>query len=85
MSGQIQLAAGGQMQLAAHTQSTGLDNSSADNLRGGEVPTDADDIRTRCETLSEERFTHGVMSGAVALVLATAALLTKPSRERSNP
>jgi hypothetical protein len=27
-SGQFQLAAGGQMQLAAHTQSTGLDNSS---------------------------------------------------------
>ncbi len=29
MSGQFQLAAGGQMLLAAHTQSTGLDNSSA--------------------------------------------------------
>jgi hypothetical protein len=28
MSGQFQLAAGVQMQLAAHTQSTGLDNSS---------------------------------------------------------
>ena len=28
MSGQFQLAAGGQMLLAAHTQSTGLDNSS---------------------------------------------------------
>jgi len=28
MSGQFQLATGGQMLLAAHTQSTGLDNSS---------------------------------------------------------
>jgi hypothetical protein len=28
MSGQFQLAAGGQMQLATHTQCTGLDNSS---------------------------------------------------------
>jgi hypothetical protein len=28
MSWQFQLAAGGQMQRAAHTQSTGLDNSS---------------------------------------------------------
>ena len=28
MSGQFQVAAGGQMQLAAHTQSTGLDSSS---------------------------------------------------------
>ncbi len=28
MSGQFRLTVGGQMQLAAHTQSTGLDNSS---------------------------------------------------------
>ena len=29
MSGQFQLDSGGQVQLAAHTQSTGLDNSSS--------------------------------------------------------
>jgi hypothetical protein len=34
MSGQFQLAAGGQMQLAAHTQSTGLDNSSRADVSG---------------------------------------------------
>ena len=33
MSGQFQLAAGGQMQLAAHTQSTGLDNSFGHSAR----------------------------------------------------
>lgn len=51
--------------------------NNADNLRGGEEPRDADEIRSRCESLGEERFIQGAITGGLALALGGVALFAR--------
>jgi hypothetical protein len=56
----------------------------ADNLPGGEPPSDSEEIGSRCRDAGGQRFVGACVSGAAAVVLAGLAALAASDRSRTS-